>query len=224
MISQAIYNGGKCGDFVFSRKAELVAQMVVRANPARWVCAGWARGQRSLRRLARVQGRRGADATVPLVCSRSSSKQNRWMPCGRRFASGRWSPALTWCILPRGEAGAVLPRAAVCPVGRLAELCAGTRRGHAQQPGSHGRRLAALGLGSAGLCRKRAAEQSQGHRALGCAKLTSAPRLKILERVTALTQIQRAPCLPLVPPSTAPGQQESTLKSPLLPYTGTGPL
>uniref|UniRef100_A0A8B9IQC8 Maestro heat like repeat family member 1 n=1 Tax=Anser cygnoides TaxID=8845 RepID=A0A8B9IQC8_ANSCY len=35
MISQAIYNGGKCGDFVFSRKAELVAQMVefIKAEP-----------------------------------------------------------------------------------------------------------------------------------------------------------------------------------------------
>lgn len=40
MISQAIYNGAKCGDFVFSRKAELVAQMVVRARPG----GGWARG------------------------------------------------------------------------------------------------------------------------------------------------------------------------------------
>lgn len=30
MISQAICKGGKCGDFSFSRKAELVAQMVVR--------------------------------------------------------------------------------------------------------------------------------------------------------------------------------------------------
>lgn len=141
--------------------------------------------------------------TVPLLCSRSSSKQNRWMPCGRRFASGRWSPALTWCILPLGEAGAVLPRGAwprapVCPVGLVAELRAGSQHGHAQQPGSCGRHLtAALGLGSAGLCSDRSAAQSQGHRALRCAKLTSAPRLKILERVTALTQIQRAPCLPL---------------------------
>ncbi|XP_074434148.1 maestro heat-like repeat-containing protein family member 1 isoform X4 [Larus michahellis] len=35
MISQAIYNGAKCGDFVFSRKAELVAQMVefIKAEP-----------------------------------------------------------------------------------------------------------------------------------------------------------------------------------------------
>ncbi|XP_068524296.1 maestro heat-like repeat-containing protein family member 1 isoform X1 [Anas acuta] len=35
MISQAIHNGGKCGDFVFSRKAELVAQMVefIKAEP-----------------------------------------------------------------------------------------------------------------------------------------------------------------------------------------------
>uniref|UniRef100_A0A8C4UKY9 Maestro heat like repeat family member 1 n=1 Tax=Falco tinnunculus TaxID=100819 RepID=A0A8C4UKY9_FALTI len=35
MISQAIYNGVKCGDFVFSRKAELVAQMVefIKAEP-----------------------------------------------------------------------------------------------------------------------------------------------------------------------------------------------
>uniref|UniRef100_A0A8C3CQV6 Maestro heat like repeat family member 1 n=1 Tax=Cairina moschata TaxID=8855 RepID=A0A8C3CQV6_CAIMO len=35
MISQAIYDGGKCGDFVFSRKAELVAQMVefIKAEP-----------------------------------------------------------------------------------------------------------------------------------------------------------------------------------------------
>ncbi|KAM6088505.1 maestro heat-like repeat-containing protein family member 1 isoform 2-T2 [Chlamydotis macqueenii] len=35
MISQAIYNGGTCGDFVFSRKAELVAQMVefIKAEP-----------------------------------------------------------------------------------------------------------------------------------------------------------------------------------------------
>ncbi|XP_051467337.1 LOW QUALITY PROTEIN: maestro heat-like repeat-containing protein family member 1 [Apus apus] len=35
MISQAIFNGGKCGDFIFSRKAELVAQMVefIRAEP-----------------------------------------------------------------------------------------------------------------------------------------------------------------------------------------------
>lgn len=55
----------------------------------------------------------------------------------------------------------------------------------------------ALGLGSAGLCSARSAAQSQGHRALRCAKLTSAPRLKILKHVTALTQIQRAPCLPL---------------------------
>lgn len=36
MISQAIYNGVKCGDFIFSRKAELVAQMVVRASPGGW--------------------------------------------------------------------------------------------------------------------------------------------------------------------------------------------
>uniref|UniRef100_A0A8D0F7D1 Maestro heat like repeat family member 1 n=1 Tax=Strix occidentalis caurina TaxID=311401 RepID=A0A8D0F7D1_STROC len=35
MISQAIYNGVKCGDFIFSRKAELVAQMVefIKAEP-----------------------------------------------------------------------------------------------------------------------------------------------------------------------------------------------
>ncbi|KAK2512477.1 hypothetical protein Q9233_016229 [Columba guinea] len=35
MISQAIYNGAKCGDFIFSRKAELVAQMVefIKAEP-----------------------------------------------------------------------------------------------------------------------------------------------------------------------------------------------
>ncbi|NXI95483.1 MROH1 protein, partial [Psophia crepitans] len=35
MISQAIYNGVKCGDFIFSRKAELVAQMVefMKAEP-----------------------------------------------------------------------------------------------------------------------------------------------------------------------------------------------
>lgn len=36
MISQAIYNGVKCGDFIFSRKAELVAQMVVRARAGGW--------------------------------------------------------------------------------------------------------------------------------------------------------------------------------------------
>ena len=40
MISQAIYNGVKCGDFVFSRKAELVAQMVVRASPGGWPGSG----------------------------------------------------------------------------------------------------------------------------------------------------------------------------------------
>ncbi|XP_062426714.1 maestro heat-like repeat-containing protein family member 1 isoform X2 [Rhea pennata] len=35
MISQAIYSGVKCGDFIFSRKAELVAQMVefIKAEP-----------------------------------------------------------------------------------------------------------------------------------------------------------------------------------------------
>ncbi|KAM6143045.1 LOW QUALITY PROTEIN: maestro heat-like repeat-containing protein family member 1 [Phoenicopterus ruber ruber] len=45
MISQAIYNGVKCGDFIFSRKAELVAQMVVRASPGGCLAWGWSSGR-----------------------------------------------------------------------------------------------------------------------------------------------------------------------------------
>uniref|UniRef100_A0A8C3J7S3 MROH1 protein n=1 Tax=Calidris pygmaea TaxID=425635 RepID=A0A8C3J7S3_9CHAR len=44
MISQAICNGVKCGDFIFSRKAELVAQMVVRATPGGWAWLGAVKG------------------------------------------------------------------------------------------------------------------------------------------------------------------------------------
>lgn len=108
----------------------------------------------------------------------------------------------TYLVYPSsgGSRGRAPPRS-LTPrprLGLVAELCAGSQHGHAQQPGSCGRQLStALGLGSAGLCSARSAAQSQGHRALRCAKLTSAPRLKILKHVTALTQIQRAPCLPL---------------------------
>lgn len=108
----------------------------------------------------------------------------------------------TYLVYPSsgGSRGRAPPRS-LAPrprLGLVAELCAGSQHGHAQQPGSCGRQLStAFGLGSAGLCSARSAAQSQGHRALRCAKLTSAPRLKILKHVTALTQIQRAPCLPL---------------------------
>lgn len=64
MISQAIYDGGKCGDFVFSRKAELVAQMVVRANPAR---AGLGAGPALAVELDPCPGQAGGGCDRPLA-------------------------------------------------------------------------------------------------------------------------------------------------------------
>lgn len=61
MISQAIDNGAKCGDFIFSRKAELVAQMVVRARPG----VAWPGGHREGSQLG--TGVAGASAERGLV-------------------------------------------------------------------------------------------------------------------------------------------------------------
>ncbi|OPJ77590.1 maestro heat-like repeat-containing protein family member 1 isoform A [Patagioenas fasciata monilis] len=92
MISQAIYNGAKCGDFVFSRKAELVAQMVefIKAEPLD---------------ALRTPVRQRAMVTCTYLVYPSALRESRSQGCAR------WS-----CCAHRAR-----PHSPVCRVGLTAE-------------------------------------------------------------------------------------------------------
>lgn len=116
MISQAIYDGGKCGDFVFSRKAELVAQMVVRANPAR---AGLGAGPALAAELDPCPGQAGGGCDRPLAVFQEFIKAEP-LDAMRTPVRQRAMVTCTYLVYPSsgGSRGRAPPRS-LAPCSRL---------------------------------------------------------------------------------------------------------